>query len=408
MLDEVSGSDIRNVVLGIIAGLLTLAVIWFVRVPLLRLVGRPVRLMVRQAPPALYRLIIRGADKVNFPNIESDRRAELTARIEHLRQSKTKRFALVGSIYADINIRPVTGASLKPGEFDDANITANIGGSAWYVGHYLYRYGVKSYLFTRLGHRDSPFTRVIMKHLRNEDWIKGGANFTRGEPESGVSVHLEQADETFRTTFTQRGALKGLGWDRLVNRLEKKLGRTGVLYISGYFRTSLCDNLCDSLERLSAGAIVCVDHGRFQVGDQGVAVRALMDAFKAGLVDCYLCTADEMRDLASGVGLGATGGTSLEEIADRLSQDQHLPRVTAILDAGGADIRVHVVVDGKFISLKEVRNAHWRAHRPGPRNAFNAGFLHELAYGNPALDLEEMACEAAREGLHRLVVSNTK
>jgi hypothetical protein len=404
----ISGKDQHSLIINVVAGILVVCLLWLVRVPLLRLLVSLLRMILRHGPKRLKDLASRGADDLlNFPDVRSLPREDLAFRLQHLREAKAKSVVLFGSVYVDINVRPVGDANLREGEFDDVSIDLAAGGSARYVGHYLWKdYHVKSYLFSRVGAKQYPLTRVLNKAIAKEDWIKGRPQLTVGQTESGISVHLQQADGSFRTTYTQRGALNDMGWDDALPKLHSKLGRTGVLFISGYFRTSLWRNLCGALESLSVGTIVCMDHGRFQADDANSALRSLLDAFKAGFVDCYLCTADEMRDLAGTFGLPNSAGDPLASVAHSMASAGVLPRITVALDTTHPlVVRVHTVVDGNLDTIERAHKAtDWRGARPGPRNSFSAGFLHKLSSGDPGTDLRGIVGEAAQEGMERWII----
>jgi hypothetical protein len=196
------------------------------RAQLLRLV----RFAVRHSPPIFGKYVEKRANRLNWPSIRRANRESLTTRIHELRLQKRPTFTIVGSIYLDITIRPVPGVALAQTEFGDLEAPElDLGGSARWVGNYLFEdHQIQSSLFSHLGAESSPFTRIVQQKLDKEKWVEHKL-VPLGAADSGVSVHLEQADGSFRTTFTHRGALNQLGWDGSLAHVSKSIGRRGIL-----------------------------------------------------------------------------------------------------------------------------------------------------------------------------------
>jgi hypothetical protein len=354
----------------------------------------------RRLPPRMRPRLRHGADRV-FPGWRTAgglARPPLDWRLQQIRERKRVAYALVGGVYLDLNLHPVNVGELREGEFSGLDsVRLDVGGSAAWVGHYLY--GIpegrqRSFLFSSLG--DDAFSQDLRQRVKYADWVK---KFHYGEAkysQCGLSVNLENPNDLPSTTLTHRGSLGSLGWRQILAPLTKCTKRGGIIYISGYFRTNLCNGLSRALEALPAQTVVCIDHGRFQPEDYRHTGAALTKAFSSALVDVYLCSTTEFRDFASGAGVEGAQDRPLEEVIKLCEARQILPPFTVIKGKVGTAPTAYIAHHGDVETIElshEVAHTHGRV---GKQNAFNAGFLHELGSGQPGSDLYTAVAGAVR------------
>jgi hypothetical protein len=315
-------------------------------------------------------------------------------RVAHLRALAKPKIFLVGSAYLDLTLSPVTVNSLEEQEYSDLDgVKPDCGGSAVWVGRHLWdNFQQRSYLFTQIGNGDG-LSKELQRRLKWETWIRG--NWIRGrtihtapgQQQSGLSVILMQEDSSFYTTFTQKGALASFSWERILVRIQRETGNGGLLYISGYFRTNLCEDLESNIRSLSPLVVTCVDHGRFQPNDNIKAARALLEAFHQGLIDIYICTLSELRQFATALGVEIPDDCSREECLKRAIAGDLLPKATVVRrEFDGVSLQADTVIDAKITPITVALSDVPRVGRPGRKSAFNAGLIHSIASSDPAVD----------------------
>ena len=283
--------------------------------------------------PERYRPALReGADKIapTWRQVGGVSRPGFESRLSHLRAIRKPVFALIGSIYYDVSLHPVNLKNLVVGEYSDLNsIRIDIGGSAAWVGRFLHgpmNGSRKSYLFSRLG--DDSLSKELRKRLSREPWIRKFYQVPATHAQCGTSFILEPLNYQVYTTLTHREACS-FDWHQFLRVLHRKVKRGGIIYISGYFRSNLCQDLATSLEALPARTAVCVDHGRFQKKEFDRAGAALAQAFADGLVDVYLCSHVEFTAFAR-ANLGGDLLLRTEEMLKLCYEACILPPVTVI------------------------------------------------------------------------------
>ena len=356
----------------------------------------------RKLPDRYQPALRQGADRIapTWRKVGGISRPPLESRLRALREVRKPTFALVGGIYYDVTLHPVDLDNLVVGEYSDLDESRkDIGGSAAWVGHYLRTLmdpHAKSYLFSRLG--DDANSRDLQKMLKREGWIKKFYQEPAAHAQCGTSYNLEQLGQQKRTTLTHRGSLASFDWRQFLDKLHQKVKHGGIIYISGYFRTNLNQDLTASLETLPAKTIVCIDHGKFQQSDYLRAGAALKQAFSAGLVDVYLCSYSELLGFAeSNLGTLATS-SSIEEMLTLCHEANLLPPVTVVHGEPNACGTV------AYLAYKgDIKVAKLDSPSPGSRlgcqNAFNAGFIYELAHGSPHSSINVALDEAIMRAL---------
>jgi hypothetical protein len=374
------------------------------------------RALIKSGPGRLERVVSRQADRL-YPSwrIKTGvrrRQVRLEWRFRAVRRLLRRRrgYFILGGVYLDLLVRPIGVTKLENKEYSDLDqVQCSRGGSACYVGSYLYEnFGEKSYLYSKVGGLGILSTE-LKKLLRQEPWIKRG-RYGTDDPgvQSGVSIHLKQKDGSYRTTFTHKGALERLDWRPVLSKLVKKTGRGGVLHISGYFRTGLHRELCNSLQRLSPNLIVCIDHGRFLPEDHAKSAEALLDAFKKQLIDVYISTPPELHRLMALADVKVDEGLPTAKKVEAYAQRPNLlPRVTVVRGEVTAEsVTALVVVDGCLLApvtvkpgLPPVRDV------PGNNNAFNAALAYHLSNGDPDEPMIDLVTGAVERALRSWVES---
>ncbi len=319
--------------------------------------------------------------------------ASLESRLRKIREAKMHNFYILGAVYLDIFVRPVKTKNLVNTEYSDLQqVGDDSGGSACYVGRFLAspRFKKRSYLYTRLGGK-GPFSDILKKHLKEETWIRRLRMTEDPDSQCGVSIHLFQPDDNYDTTFTCKGALASLGWNKSLEALRKDTRRGGILHISGYFRTNLCDDLARSLNQLPANLVTCIDHGRFEPEESQRAAKELLKAFSEGAVDIYICSYPELRNLMSGAGAFVEEGLPVNLALDVYAKKELLPRVVVVrCNPDKTRVTAWVLIDDKAFSVtREMPNVRQRSIELGTSNSFNAAIMHFLATGDPDENLND-------------------
>jgi sugar/nucleoside kinase (ribokinase family) len=309
----------------------------------------------------------------------------------------------VGAIYIDLTLTPVVERILDASEYSDLDqVSIDCGGSAWFVGRYLERkFGKKSTLYTKIGSVDL-LGKQLKVQMKRERWYKSLRFTVERTKQCGVSVHLVNRDIGYHTTFTHKGALADLDWGSVHDDLLWRSRKGGILHLSGYFRTALCNDLSVSLRQLSPDLIVCVDHGRFGSQDHERAARALLEAFDENLIDIYICTISELQQLMELDRLMGQPGERDEDLLRRCNRSGRLPEVTVVrCEPGRGEARAYVVTEGA-VRLVECRaSIPRRVDFPGRNNAFNAALMYYIVEGSTGEDFSAAICNAVQKALER-------
>ena len=139
---------------------------------------------------------------------------------------------------------------------------------------------------------------------------------------------------SFTTIFTHKGALEELRWNWLASAVELEQQDGGIVYIAGYFRTRLYEDLHDRLRQLVRSQIVVLDHGQLLPQDSHDAVAELRTAFRQKEVDVYICTLAELQALAHHPRprKSRRQPTPSIDYVDELASSLSLPPVTVVRD----------------------------------------------------------------------------
>ncbi|RSD23671.1 hypothetical protein [Amycolatopsis eburnea] len=393
---------LNDVALKLAAFVIAAALVRLFRGPLLNLA----RNLVKRLPDTVEALLRRGADQL-YPSWRSRaglsrRDTTLEWRLKAVRTSWRPGFFILGGVYLDLMVQPVTLKRLENYEYSNLDrVRYDCGGSACYVGHYLYQnFRHKSYLYSRLGEQTALSSELRTK-LDDEEWIRRAHYQRDAHMQSGVSLHLLQADSSYRTTFTHKGALDCLDWGPLLKKLVKKTSRGGVLHVSGYFRTGLHKELCHSLANLSPNLLVCVDHGRFLPEDHRSSADALLEAFSQRLIDLYICTFPELCRLMVLADVESDGDSTVEETLQKFAASGKLPRVTVIRGHAAMDeTSAHIILDNELLPTVSVTPGLPPSRDvPGRNNAFNAAVMFYLTKGSADVPLPVAISSVVRQAL---------
>jgi sugar/nucleoside kinase (ribokinase family) len=308
---------------------------------------------------------------------------------------------IVGGLYLDIYLSPVNAKDLRLGsEYGNLDtVRVECGGSAYFVGKYLFdRYRRRSHVFSRLGAGDA-LSGSLQALLKRERWPVDIEVTKVDKSQCGVSAHLLQHNGR-HTTLTHKGALESLRWGQILPGLQRKTRRGGVLYISGYFRTGLHMDLCPTLQKLSPKLLICIDHGRFRKEESPTEAAALMGAFEQGLIDVYICTYPEIRELLASVGVEVNEATSQEEALKRFRSVGKLPPVTVVrADTEAPNSNAYVVFHDRVEVVQAGGGQATPNDHPGQKNKFNAGLVHALLTGSSNPHLPSIILDATRSAL---------
>lgn len=309
---------------------------------------------------------------------------------------------LLGGVYLDIWISPVSIDRFPNVEYSNLDtVRIEPGGSAFFVGKHLWTgFTHKCYLFSRVGEGD-VFSKQLAKLLKNCPWTRGNHLSTSQHSQCGVSIHLLDRARQAVPTLTHKGALSELSWSRVLKDLQHVTRRgAGVLYISGFFRTGLSRDLDSSIRALAPDTLVLIDHGRFQASDDPAAANSLLDAFRSGLIDIYICTYAEITTFADAIGLTFVRGQPHIETIEYFAQSEILPKVTVVRGdpINGVPTAI-IAIDAKVQLIEEGPRDWTPRNRPGEQDAFTAGFINYLYTGDSRESLEDILTGAVGAGL---------
>ncbi|TDO26140.1 sugar/nucleoside kinase (ribokinase family) [Kribbella sp. VKM Ac-2527] len=394
---------VGTVVLGVIVAAVVAAALWT-----LRRFKDPVTITLKriaQKAPKRFHPFLKDSVSLVNPDwhLATSTRTKngAASRVAQLRALSNPKIFLVGSTYLDLTLSPVTVNSLEEQEYSDLDrVTPDCGGSAVYVGRHLWKkFGQRSYLFTQIGEGDG-LSKELQSQLKREPWLREKTVIMAKGQQSGLSVILMQKESSFYTTFTHKGALADFSWDPILRKIQRKTGNGGLLYVSGYFRTNLCENLNRAIRSISPLVVTCVDHGRSQPSDNVKAARALRDAFSTGLVDIYICTLSELRQFAAALSVDIPEGCTREECLERAVAGGILPKATVVRrEFDGVSLQADTVIDAKITSVTVDLSDVQPGALPGRKSAFNAGLIYYIANGISHGDFAAAVNEATRNAL---------
>jgi hypothetical protein len=387
-------------------------------VALVGLVAAVVRLFSAQLVSGLWRLALRTplpirsvlrrvADRIvpGWRAVVGVGRNKWPLESREIRGLNRPRFVIVGPMYLDLYLEPINVHTLDGSEFSDlTEVRKDCGGSACFAGRYLHQsFRKRSYLFSRLGKRDI-FSKELEKKVRAEEWVRRSHITTAKDSQCGVSIHLVRRNAS-HTTFTHKGASGDLEWRPIVKKIRRRTNRGGgVIYLSGYMRTRLCNGLSESLRYLSPKFLICMDHGRFRAGSHHNEALALEEAFSSDLIDVYFCTYEGLRQYLAEVGADVLSSSTTpdpeEDYLKSIASNSALPRVTIVRSNPMKDLlTAHVILDGTVTPVEMPVSRRWPSNRPGLKNAFNVGFMHALVTGPPEVPFKTAVMDATLHGL---------
>lgn len=313
-------------------------------------------------------------------------------RIKFLHDAGDCPFVLAGSTYLDVKLDSVPTTQLEENEWGNMGpLQFHLGGSAYWFGYYLWKlHQCKSHLFSARSIIDDPLASWYQR-LIDEDtnqWLIGHFEESKNET-IGVTVILVQAGNAFTTMFTSPGVLKQFCFSSVQDDLYKTLSSGGVLYISGYFKTSFCKDIKRFLRGIvnRDKVLICIDHGRLIGGhDPGDAVVKLQEVIQLDLIDIYICTFKELWSLyhynTNQPMPTPQSKRELQRCLKEIATTNVLPPITIIRDSNmpdGTPAYVHLSggadVDWKAFNIPTPIGSHKTI---GAHNSFNAEFLYQL------------------------------
>jgi len=330
--------------------------------------------------------------------------SRLEAKLRSLAAQKQLRTVLIGGVYLDLVLYPVDIKQLDHNEWATLErISTQLGGSAYYVGKYLYdQYGQASELVTIVGDAADALSAETARLLSAEPWVSNDPIVDQSRAGTPVSVHLVQRSEEFTTIFTHRGALDHLAW-RDIRRASKAIGQDApaLIYISSYFRSNLHLGLIGQLRELSRRHVIALDHGRVNPGaDNPQCAIALRQAFQHGLVDVYFCTFREIWafDRSPAAEEPPPQEMRTAELLASLAARLNVPPLTIIRgEEWPGEGVAYLLLDGVPHVVRDVgEQTGAPTSGVGPKNAFNAAFLKSVV--GRSLTREALV-QAVRSGL---------
>jgi hypothetical protein len=367
----------------------------------------PLRRLFTRFPGRIIPVVKRTVYAI-FPTLRSHvkvgerTRSAIQGRITQLQTRAHMPMVVVGGIYLDLGLAPVSVTGALNTEYSDLDtIPTTVGGSAYFVGRYLWKgFTRKSYLFSRVGRGDF-FSRQLARLVKESPWIRGDNLSSSKQLQCGISVHLLDKDTGIQPTFTHKGAVRELTWGRILRDMQHCFRRGGgVLYISGYFRTGLSLDFTSSIRALSPDIVVILDHGRFRPGDDPAAENALFEAFRSAAVDIYICTYAEIKALARAARLSNLDNLSEVELVEHMAQQSLLPKTTIVRGDPEPGVPTAIAVVDRTIEIVQDGPQDWIPEiRPGAQSAFTAGFINALYDGGRREGFEEMFTNAVKAGL---------
>ena len=392
MLGDLLTSTLAQVLVGLLA-----AGIVAVLPPVKRFLIPRLKTLTSNWPSPLQSTAVKIADnawpdwRTHGGGSRRDRRGTHRRLLAVRRGHRQPRVLLLSSTYVDVSLTPVHLQYLRAGEFSGLDrVSMQLGGSGPFLGKHLReRYMIRSRLFSRIGGTEDPLSEQLQRMLRKHGWrgriSRRDIHTSKGE-QCGVSVHLQQEDDAFHSTFTHVGALRSLSWSQHMLAIQRASRRGGILYVSGFFRTNLQEHLCLSLRNLNPKLLIVFDHGSFEASPPNRAVKTLQHAFKQGLIDVYVCTFLELEHLCKAFGLiDAERSLPPSQLVERVAERHRLfPRL--VLVRGNAlheHEHAYAIWDGIITSSPVLadRSATYGV-RPGEKSAFTAGFIAAISQTN--------------------------
>lgn len=408
------GLDWLSIAIKVAAAVMVGLITQVIRLNMPRIV-EGIRQIAYSIPAGVRDPIFRFVDRL-FPSLAitfGRRRGRYTLewRLANCRKRRGSNFFhLIGPAYLDLTLAPIEGTTLRPSEVSNLDaLRVEAGGSAIYVGYYLRkRFRRYSSLYTRLGTRDE-IRKELKSLIKRQRWVKHFERTTDPNAQSAVSIHLMQRDKSYYSTFTHRGAASGLGWDPHLKTIQRRGRRGGCLVITGFFRTNLAQDLCESMSQISPRMLVVLDNGQFTIEEHARDVPTLVDALSSNLIDVYICSFEELRAVMAFGGCDSPEGSSVEAALHKFHAADLLPRITVIRESVSRRGAVaHLAVDGVVeeivvtpdkmpdgVAFTGGRNSH----RPGTRNALTAGIAYGMATASADVKIPEVARSAVERGL---------
>jgi hypothetical protein len=323
---------------------------------------------------------------------------------------------LLGGVYLDLHVQPILAKRFTGDEYTNIErVVAELGGSAILVGRYLKdAYEQGSHLVSVVSKSDEVFANETRRLLADEKWISDLSTIGSAALPPAITVLLHQADGKFNTMFTQTGVLNQLSWASAGGVVRSLLSEVGILYISGFFKTNLCNKLCENLAMLSTSLIV-IDHGRLMPTiDNPIAVHSLEEAFKNKIIDVYICTYRELWDFLSFINHQPLSEPPVDRLQtlQEIAQQGVLPYVTFVRNqmihrSSGEIYQTYCIIE-RIVSELRPGTAFGNspsAIRPSSvlKNSFNAALLYALSTDRQQPDIDAYFVAAGQKALEKCI-----
>jgi hypothetical protein len=245
------------------------------------------------------------------------------------------------------------------------------------------------------------FADIFFRKMIQEGLEAVAQNITRQRgAATAITIHFVHPDtKQASAMYTDRDVLKSFGWQQATEIMQnrgkenKQPYENGVIYIAGFFKTSLYRRLDENLSELQRnGAMIFLDHGRLEP-DEGTEgrdqIRSLTESLR--LVDVYFSTKEELfqfiraiaEDMPERVADAIRADDPVSKLVNQVTQDAHVlfPPIMLIKDRT-VKPNTHVVgvrsTNGTYDweNIPVSRESHpISKYSVGSSNAFNAGFI---------------------------------
>jgi len=335
--------------------------------------------------------------------------------------NSSQKLIIVGGVYLDITADPVQTQVLEKAELTGINsVTFSLGGSALFVGQYLYaKYKQKSYLFTTVGgikeensgnKNNSLIVKETNRQLELENW-RTNPEDTQSIPgkDTATTIALIQKYNSYSTMLIHTGSLKHLTWDMVKKHLNKVTKKNNVIYFSGFLKTGLYENLDSNLRELSKKNIICIDHGRLDAensNDVNSSLQSLRNVFEHKYVDIYICTFNEIFNYYNRVIdekhkiKKKPKVNARKQTLKKIAKYGILPPITIVRGVGeDSYFEAYTIICKEVFKIETSENKPIELTSSKHKAIFNAVFLHDVIRNQDKGELKERIKSAVKEGL---------
>lgn len=340
-----------------------------------------------------------------------------------------KRFIhFLAPVYIDRIVNATAGSKKHRGE-RFSNIHSNCGGSALFLAKDFKRLGIieRSYLYSIYG-RDELAELLDKSGVWYSEDQETGSGYLMNcckivEGKSAETIHIPywrgpNIFEEHVTTVqekdivTSRNVLRNFTFSHIEPTLGKNLSsKGGVLYIAGYLRSSLSEDLLDKLQAFQRSSVFTVLEMGFQRMDDTSHQKFLNlhQAFRNRLLDLLVTSVSELGQFITVILFKKLRDTEIDakqfgEALKFLSNNKtnnylegllqlciknkiYLPDLTLIRDSEFAYGHVHLFV-AHHHQMTEAKSAQYRYSMVGHRNIPVSSFLNELLWGERIFEIE--------------------